>query len=131
MAVPNTLRARDRVAAGFLLVLMLVGSFALWVGVPAGGLWLTGKLTHSRELSFPLALILIPTGMALFAIVLVWLNGLYLRITGAYRIEDDMPVRLRGPLEPILVGSLVTAIVAISIWFFFFAHTTLINPTTW
>jgi hypothetical protein len=123
--------ARDRLAAGFLIVLMLIGSFALWVGVPAGGLWLTGRLTESPVAALALALVLITTGIALFAMVLAWVNALYLRITGAVQFDDDLPVRLRGPLESLLVGSLVIAILAFLVWFFLFAQISLTNPTAW
>lgn len=68
-----------------------------------------------------------PTAMMLFAPVLFWLNGLYLRVTGhwAYDAEEDRPRRLRGPLEPLLLWSFMIAFVALAYWFFFLAG----NPT--
>jgi hypothetical protein len=63
--------------------------------------------------------------MVLFARLLVWVNKLYLRIlaqAGEPDWEDDpeeaRPRYARGPLEPILVASLVIALIALSVWFF-------------
>ena len=68
--------------------------------------------------------------MGLFGAFLVWLNGLYMRVTGviaAYEAEEKefgpgaAPRYLRGPLETLLVSSLVLAIIALFVWFFVFA----------
>ncbi len=61
--------------------------------------------------------------MLVVAVVLTWLNGLYLRMTGG-EIEWNgrSPIRRRGPLEPLLLLSMVLAIVAAAIWFFVFAE---------
>jgi hypothetical protein len=129
LAVPGrAYRLRDRLAAAFLLVLMLFGTFALWVGVPAGCLWLIGHVTESTATAFIAVLVLIPTALVVVATALAWMNRLYLRVTAAARPE---PVRARGPLEMLVVWSLIAAILAITVWFFFFAHTTLLVPTTW
>jgi len=128
VAAPRALRARDRAAAAFLLVLMALGSFALWVAVPAGCLWVVGHVTESTATAFIAVLLLIPGALGAVAVALSWLNRLYMRVTATGR---PAPVRARGPLEMLLVWSLIAAIVAISIWFFFFAHTTLHVPTTW
>jgi hypothetical protein len=66
--------------------------------------------------------------MALFTPALFWLNNLYLRVTGVFEriAEDELDAgwqrRLRGPLEPMLIVSLVVALVALTIWFFFLAE---------
>jgi hypothetical protein len=66
--------------------------------------------------------------MAVWGWFLFWLNGLYLRITGFWDDEDpdEPPKRIRGPLEPILVSSLIIALVALLVWFFVFAE----NPSS-
>ena len=68
--------------------------------------------------------------MVLTAPMLIWLNGLYLRVTGILRPrrgrrggDGGWSRRLRGPLEPLMFASLAVAIVALSIWFFFIADT--------
>jgi len=119
-----TLRARDRLAAGFLLLLMGAGSLVLWIGIPLAGLWSFSKVTDSWNGHFLLSLTLIPVAMALFAPVLFWLNGLYLRVIGVLGAgEDDEERRwsARGPLEVFLYLGIVIALVALFGWFFFLA----------
>jgi hypothetical protein len=116
----------DRLAARFVLVLLAVGSLVLWIGVPAGGMWLTGEIADTRAEQFLYALLLIPATMAVFALGLAWLNNLYLRISGTLReAERDEPGswrRIRGPLEPLMVQSLMFAVIAMLVWFFVFAE---------
>jgi len=118
-----TLRARERLAAGFLLLLMGAGSLVLWIGIPLAGLWFFSKVTDSWNGHFLLSLTLIPVAMALFAPVLFWLNGLYLRVIGVLRAEEDEERRwhTRGPLEVFLYLGMVIALVALFGWFFFLA----------
>ena len=117
-----TLRARDRLAAGFLLLLMGAGSLVLWIGIPLAGLWFFSKVTDSWNRHFLLSLTLIPVAMALFAPVLFWLNGLYLRVIRVLG-EDDEERRwhTRGPLEVFLYLGIMIALVALIGWFFFLA----------
>jgi hypothetical protein len=118
-------RSADRVAATFVLLLLGVGSLVLWIGIPAGGMWLFGQLTDSRNGHFLLSLVFIPVLMAFFAPVLFWLNGLYLRVTGALAAEaehEEDGWRGGGPLEVFLYAGMLAAIVALFVWFFFFAQ---------
>jgi hypothetical protein len=119
------LRPLDRLAAGFLLLLLGAGSLVLWLGIPAGGLWALSKLTESGNEHFLLSLIVIPAAMILFAPALFWLNGLYLRVIGVLRPEEDDEARrwrLRGPLVPFLYTGMVVALVVLFAWVFFFAE---------
>jgi hypothetical protein len=61
---------------------------------------------------------------------LFWINRLYLRVTLATEDEDDDDDEeerrwMHGPLEPMLVGSLIIALVLLFVWFFFLAE----NPS--
>ena len=122
------LRPVDRLVAGFLLVLMAAGSLALWVVVPAGSLWALTQLSESKTFHLFVGIFGVPVAMMLFAPLLFWLNGLYLRVTGhwGYDEEEDRPRRLRGPLEPILLWSLLIAFAALCFWFFVLAK----NPSS-
>ena len=120
----------DRMVAAFLWILMAVGSVAMWVGVPAGWLWVAGKITSDQAQHITLSVIGVPLAIVLWARGLFWLNRLYMRVTMPRLMreleeapEDEEPRIIRGPLEPLLVGSLVVAIAAMAIWFFFFAET--------
>jgi hypothetical protein len=117
-------RAVDRAVAAFLIVLMAIGSVATWTIVPIATLRFGVNLLESQALQLIAGLVLVPTAMILFSVGLFWLNGLYLRVTGqwAYDEEEDRPLRRRGPLEPLMLWSLLVALVLISYWFFFLAE---------
>jgi hypothetical protein len=117
-----------RVAGVFVLLVMGVACLVFWIGIPIGGLWALSKATDSFAGHFVLGLLLVPMAMALFSPALFWLNNLYLRVTGVFQrlAEDEREAgwqrRLRGPLEPMLFVSLVVALIALTIWFFFIAE---------
>jgi hypothetical protein len=112
------IRARDRAVALFLLALMVVGSFALWIGVPAAVLYTLSRFTDSMTGHYLGALALIPLAMVACGALLFWINGLYMRVNGRQAIErhDDEPPRVRGPLGLILSSSLMIALVAMIAW---------------
>jgi hypothetical protein len=116
-------RPRDRALALLLLALMAVGCLAIWVVVPAGVLNALAHATDDRSVHLVAGIILVPTAMFLFAALLLRLNYLYLQVTGVldrWNDEDDEPRQLRGPLEPLLLGSLLIEVVALGIWLAFF-----------
>jgi hypothetical protein len=120
-------RAADRLAAGFLLLLLAVGSLALWIAVPAGWLWVASKITDSGPSHFLAAIVGTPVAIVLFGLVLAWINRLYLRVRWAAHDTDEHeydeePRPVRGPLEPLLAGSLAIALVVLTVWFFVFAE---------
>ena len=119
----------DRLVAGFLWLLMALGSVAMWVGVPAAWLWVAGKITSDQAQHIVLSLLGVPLAIIIWARALFWLNRLYMRVTMPRLIqeledapEDEEPRIIRGPLEPLLVGSLVVALLVMVVWFFFFAE---------
>ena len=122
------IRMIDRLAAAFLLALMAIGTLVLWIGVPAGCLWAASKLADSVAGHFVIGLPMIIAAMCVWGALLFWLNQLYLRVTGFYtepEDPDEPPRRIRGPLEPLLVASLVIGFAAFLVWFFVFAK----NPS--
>ena len=123
------LDTRERVAAGFILAVMAIACVGWWIGVPALTLWGVAHVTEHGPTHFVTGLVGVPAAMAITAPVLLWLNALYLRVTGVLaRLEEDEEEsdwhrRLRGPLEPMMFVSLAVAFTALCIWFFFIAHT--------
>ena len=121
-------RPAGRLAAGFLLVLLAAGSLTLWIGVPAGWLWVASKITDSEPSHFVAAIVGTPVAIVLFGLLLAWINGLYLRVRWAshepneYEHEDEEPRPVRGPLEPMLAASLALALIVLTVWFFVFAE---------
>ena len=117
---------RHRVASGFVLALMAVGCLVLWIGVPLGALYVGSKLTSSFGPHLVIALSLSVAGMLVVAMGLLWINDLYMRITGVSgSVGGASGVRRGGPLEPMLFACLVAAVVALVLWFFLLAE----NPT--
>lgn len=127
--------ARERIAGAFVLAVLVLACLAWWVAVPALTLWGLSHATDDGTTHFVGGLIGVPLAMALTAPLLLWLNALYLRITGAHaRAEADEAEtgwrrQLRGPLEPIMFVSLLVAFGALSVWFFFFAESP--SPSFW
>jgi hypothetical protein len=128
LARPQAMSGGDRIAAATLLVLMAIGSFALWTVVPLGCLWVGSKAAGSSAEEYVIALPLTIVAMLMLGMLLAWLNRTYLAVTGIlaqYEAEEEelgVTVRhLRGPIEPILVGSLVIAIAVMVVWFFLLA----------
>ena len=119
------MRPVDRVVAAFLFVLLAAGSLFLWTGMPALSLWAVAQLVESPSQHLTLGLLAVPAGMILFAPLLFWINALYLRVTGVERLAEDDEggemLRVRGPLEPLLVWSFLIGVVALVLWFAFFS----------
>jgi hypothetical protein len=128
MAVAG-IRTRERLAGAFVLAVLAVACVGWWIGVPIATLWALGEATDDGPTHFVGGLIGVPVAMTVTAPILIWLNGLYLRVTGAVARaqadEDESGWRreLRGPLEPMLFVSFVVALIALSIWFFFIVDT--------
>jgi hypothetical protein len=122
---PNAL---DRGLSALLLLLMVVGAFVLWIGVPTAVLWGLGKLVDSRSEHLILGLLAVPAGMVLFGFLLAVLNTMYLRVSGfaapSGEDEDEWVPRLRGPLDQILGVGAVVALVAFLAWMTFGDTTT-------
>jgi hypothetical protein len=127
--VTDRLDARERILGTFVLAVMTIACIGWWIGIPLLTLWGLAHATNDGPTHFVGGLIGVPLMMAATAPILIWLNGLYLRVTGilaraeADEDETGWSRRLRGPLEPLMFASLAVAIVALSIWFFFIAET--------
>jgi hypothetical protein len=129
-------RIERSTAATVLVVLMAVGSIALWTGVPIGALWLASQVSHSQTqlTAAPLLIVAlgIPTALALGAKGLALLEGLRLRLTGATAPSRRVPAWRRSlsdsrsappasVLDKIMVASVLAAAVSLAGWFFLFA----------
>ena len=126
--VAQPAQGRRRVAGFFVLCILLVACVIFWVGVPLAFLWALGKATDDGPTHLVVGIVGAPLSMAAFSPVLFWLNNLYLRVTGVFDRQDDdeqeagWQRRVRGPLEPIMMITLVIAIAALCVWIFAFAE---------
>ena len=118
-------------AAALVFGLLVIGSFALWIVVPAGTVWVLSQVISSTQAHYGAAIIGVPLAMVCFAALLAWLSELHVRIVDSYapprahwRRDGD---RRGGPLEPLLLISLAVALVGMAGWFFLFAE----NPFLW
>lgn len=134
------LRSRWSPPALLLVLLMGIGSIVMWVGVPAGLIYVASQLADSPDPSVgPYLLILLglPVGMAVIGKLLGYLDRLHARLTGTV---DEGPQRatwlrsMRGErtstrrthvLDRVMIVSVALAIVAFAIWFFGFAGSSL------
>lgn len=133
------------VLTAVLAIAIVAGSAMLWIGIPAGGLWLAGRFTTSAEGFLFATLGGIPLAMVGFGWVLYRLNAVYLRSRGPDAESDrqhsawlvslsdergrDRRERAPRPLIDIaMTVSLSIALVLMAVWFFFFSQMWLVNP---
>jgi hypothetical protein len=141
-AEPTTLRAGRGLAAGIVVIAMLVAALSLWTVIPFAWVYIGSKLSDTQFPSggpYMVVLVGIVTSILLIAWLLGRLNRLYVRITGTNAVAPvrpawlksmrDTPTRPRGPtvLEAVIVGSVVLAALAMGAWFFLLAGSPLPN----
>ena len=132
----------EKPAAIFLVVLMAIGSVALWLVIPVAwiyGISHTVKSTQPTLGPYVLILIGVPTSMFIVGKLLYRLNSVYERLTGqASEVRVQMPWHrsMRGERAPqrrttvldlVMIVSVAFALVAFGVWFFFFAGSSLPN----
>jgi len=128
-----------------LAVAVVLGSAALWIGIPLGGLWLAGELTSTAQGFLFATLGGIPLAMTAAAWLLYRVNDLYERSRGtedgggrrrsAWLVsssdERNRLRRARAPralIDVAMTVSASTALVLMAIWFFFYSQMWLVNP---
>ena len=133
----------ESIAAGILAAFICVGSAVLWIGVPAGGMWLAGQVTRTAEAFLFFVLGGIPLTMIAFGFVLFRVNAVYERLRptrspGPSRAawlnaatEERRSLRRlragRSLLDVSMAVSVVTALVLMVVWFFVFAEQILVS----
>jgi hypothetical protein len=127
-------RAGSRIALEYLLVLAIfLGSLVMWIGLPLGWLWLVTRVVERYPEAYAGALFGCPVTMTLLGLLLARLNSFYLRLSGRHPEQHRTAWlkslsgerRARGPrtvLDTSMTISVVIAMITITIWFFFFAH---------
>lgn len=107
-------------SAILLVVIMFVGSLALWVGVPLAWLWI-GSQIQAETGSLGVALLAMMVGMIVTIATLVtllgWLNRKHVELQ-ELRGRD---VHGSTALEQVLVGSAALAVIGFGVWFFGFS----------
>ena len=128
-----------------LAVAVVLGSAAMWIGIPLGGLWLAGELTTTAQGFLFATLGGIPLAMTASAWLLYRVNDLYERRRGvaggggrrrsawlgASSDERSRVRRARAPralIDVAMTVSATAALILMAIWFFFYSEMWLVNP---
>ena len=121
-----------------IILIMGIGSIAMWLGVPIGLIYLVSKMVDSTQPSMgPYMIILfgVPIGMTLIGKGLGSLDRYYIRKTGGMqeRYRAGWLKSMRGESKPdssggnwkvldaVMIFSVTIAGLAMGIWFLFFA----------
>ena len=129
------------VAKAALIALMALGSLALWIGSPIGWLWIASQLQRDSKAAGFGPYLLVLAGIVATAVVLARLLSRLNRAYGAVSGEEPT-VRVRMPwnrslrgesegvpprtvLDVVMVISVALGVVALTIWFFLFAGSSL------
>jgi hypothetical protein len=129
----HTHNAARGLAAGLVFVAMLLAAFSLWTAIPLSWVYIASKVSHTQFPSGgPYAVVAV--GIVATVLFVAWLigrlNNLYIRITGTNRLAPIRPAWLKsmrdtgGPqssvtvVEAVLMGSVMLAAAALTVWFF-------------
>ena len=139
----TTVRSLGRnVAAATVFLAMLLAAFSLWTLIPLGWVYIASKVSHSQFPSMGPYMIVV-VGIIVTVLVDAWLigrlNSLYIRLTGTNSVAAVRPAWLRSMrdsgslpssvtvVEAVLMGSVLLAALALTIWFFFAAGSPIPN----
>jgi hypothetical protein len=129
-------------AAGLVFLAMLLAAFSLWTAIPLSWVYIASKLSHTQFPSGgPYAVVAV--GIVASVLFVAWLigrlNGLYVRITGTNRMDPIRPAWLKSMrdtgsmsssvtvVEAVLMGSVMLAALALTLWFFIAAGSPIPN----
>ena len=115
----GTRAARGGASALLTVAMMVIGSLVLWVGVPAGWLWIGSQIqAESGSVGTALGVMMVGVvvSVLLLARLLMSLNHWHERL----REASGRPPRENSLLELVLVVTAGFAVVAFGVWFFIF-----------
>jgi heme/copper-type cytochrome/quinol oxidase subunit 2 len=107
-------------SAVLLVAIMLLGSLALWFGVPLGWLWVGSRIqggTNSVELALGAMMIGMVLTIAALVLFLARLNRAHVEL----QARRGRAIRGATALERVLVASAAAAVVGFGVWFFGFS----------
>ena len=123
-------------AAILVFIAMLLASLSLWTAIPLSWIYIGSKVSHTQ---FPSGgpYLVVAVGIIASVVIVAWLiarlNSLYVRITGTNRLTPMRPTWLKSMrdttpsagtttvVEAVLMGSVLLAALALTIWFFLLA----------
>ena len=129
-------------AATAIFVAMLLAALSIWTAIPLGWIYIGSKVSHTQFPSggpYFVVAIGIVVSILLIAWLIGWLNRLYVQLTGTNRLTPMRSAWLRSMrdtsprvgtttvVEAVLIGSVLLAAIAMTIWFFFLAGSPIPN----
>ena len=128
--------AAKGVAASAIFVAMLIAALSLWTLIPLAWIYIGSKVSTTQfPSSGPYAVVAV--GIVISIVVTGWLiarlNRLYMNVTGTNRLSPMRPTWLKSMrdtspdagnttvVEAVLMGSVLLAALALTIWFFLLA----------
>jgi hypothetical protein len=102
------------------VLIMVIGSFVLWIGTPLLWLWVGSQIQgHTESLGAAIGAMFVGVVVTIAALsfLLVWLSNIYRHNCRARGLDDPGHLVLEG----VLVVSAGITLVGFVIWFFFFA----------
>lgn len=121
---------------------MLVAALSLWTAIPLSWIYIASKVSHTQ---FPSTgpYFVVAAGIIISVLLIAWLigrlNRLYIQITGTNRLAPMRPTWLKSMrdtspsqgtttvVEAVLMGSVLLALVALTVWFFLLAGSPIAN----
>jgi hypothetical protein len=129
-------------AASLVFLAMLLAAFSLWTAIPLSWVYIASKVSQTQFPSGgPYAVVAIGalTSILFVAWLIGRLNNLYIRITGTNRLAPIRPAWLKSMrdtapaqgsltvVEAVLMGSVMLAALALTVWFFLLAGSPIPN----
>lgn len=129
-------------AAAAIFVAMLLAAFSLWTAIPLSWIWIGSKVSETQ---FPATgpYMVVAVGIVVSIVITAWLltrlNRLYINLTGTNRLEPMRPTWLKSMrdsaepvgsttvVEAVLMGSVLLAALAFTLWFFLLAGSPIPN----
>ena len=114
-------RALNYGASALLTGVIMVGaSLLLWIGVPAGWLWIGSQVQGSTG-SIGTAIAVMLVGAIVSIIAIAWVLGRLNRVHEHLREQRGADLNRAPLLEVVLVVTAAIALVAFAVWFFVLA----------
>jgi hypothetical protein len=129
-------------AASVIFVAMLVAALSLWTAIPLSWIYIGSKLSETQ---FPSGgpYMVVAVGIIVSIVLVAWLiarlNRLYMNVTGTNRLSPMRPTWLKSMrdtstdagnttvVEAVLMGSVLLAALALTLWFFLLAGSPIPN----
>lgn len=129
-------------AASLIFIVMLLAALSIWTAIPLGWLYIGSKVSHTQ---FPSQgpYFVVAAGIIISVLLVAWLigrlNRLYIGVTGTNQVQSIRPAWLKSMrdssprvggttvVEAVLMGSVLLAGLAMTIWFFLLAGSPIPN----